>query len=354
MEKRRRKYASAGVLLALLLTVGCAGTQVARPGAAPQAIFTYEPESMRESWAQFKLERADGKVRPKLERAREVADVATGKYLAAAKALDAEELPPNVVRPTREEVDALRETARAKWKDYERLLTGQMDRYKEFLSQDPQNWYARHRYAWFLSDHGLRFEAAEEWRSVIEREPTFPYAYNNLGSLYNHMGRDMEAVDLFHKAIALYDNDPVFHLNLAVNYSVHRSDVAEKFGWDLPRVFRECMAEYRKALELAPKDVDIARDIASQHILAKFFGVTDTVDQSIEDWKYYLSLDLTDNQRGIGCRNLGRIYMSQKKDPVAAREWLEKAYQLLGDSTTEMLLERAKEAAAQPGVSTAD
>ena len=56
---------------------------------------------------------------------------------------------------------------------------------------------------------------------------------------------------------------PALHLNLAVNYSVHRSDVAEKFGWDLPRVFGECMAEYRKALALAPKDVEIALNRAA-------------------------------------------------------------------------------------------
>ena len=117
--------------------------------------------------------------------------------------------------------------------------------------------------------------------------------------------------------------------------------MAEKFGWDLPRVFRECVAEYRKARELIPAEVEVARELASQYVLAKHFGVEDAADEAIEAWQYYLALDLTRIQRGIGCRNVGSIYLKKKKDPAAALEWLKKAVELLNDPSSRTMLQQA-------------
>ncbi len=301
----------------------------------------YQPQTLRESWTQLQLLAADRKARKSIEQARDVFSAATSRHRAAAGAFYAKELRPGVVRPTQEQLEALRREAEAKWLSFKDFMIRQVDRYEDFLVRYPQNWYVRHRYAWFLADHTLGYEAAEEWRKVIKLAPDFPYAYNNLASLYNHMGRDLEAVDLFRKAIALKDDDATFHVNLAVNYSTHRFEVAEKFGWDLPRVFRECVAEYRKARELIPAEVEVARELASQYVLAKHFGVEDAADEAIEAWQYYLALDLTRIQRGIGCRNVGSIYLKKKKDPAAALEWLKKAVELLNDPSSRTMLQQA-------------
>ena len=314
--------------IALLALTGCATAAPAKPVAG--VVFEYTAASEEERAAQEEVLRADDEARAAIKEARLQAE------RAGVDSFD---------RGTDE---GLSEEAAAAWRAYERLIIGQVDRYELFLRKYPDNWFVRHRYAWFLSDQTMNYEAADEWRRVIRREPRFPFAHNNLGSLYNHMGRDMEAVDLFLKAIELYDQDPVFHLNLAVNYSVHRDPVAEKFGWDLPRVWRECMASYRRALALSPTDVEIARDIATQHVLARFFQVPDTTDQALKDWEYCLSLELTDAQRGAACRAVGGLYLKQKKDYAAAIEWLEKAdTHFRGDDpSTTMLLERARKAAA--------
>ena len=55
---------------------------------------------------------------------------------------------------------------------------------------------------------------------------------------------------LYRKAIELYPDDADFHVNLAVNYSTHRAEASKEFGWDLPRVFRECILSYQRARAL--------------------------------------------------------------------------------------------------------
>ena len=163
------------------------------------------------------------------------------------------------------------------------------------------------------------------------------------------MGRDKESIELFRKAISLYYDDATFHTNLAVNYSTHRAETAELYGWDLPRIFEECIAEYRKALALKPEDKQIAFDLASQYVLAKHFKVTDTADRAIADWNYYLTLDLSDTQRGMAYRNIGRIFLVEKKDYTEAITWLEKALAVFDDPSSKVLLERARKEAESGG-----
>ena len=313
----------AGAIVTLIIT-GCAGPEVAAPGQ-PKVVMTCPSQGLEEMWARHRLKKADGRAREDIEKAREVAEAASGRFGAAKARLEAKDLPEGETRPTKEEVEALLKEAKDRWWDWWKAINDQIDRYDQFLQKHPENWHVRHRFAWFLADMNLRYEAADEWERVIEQEPNFPYAYNNLGSLYNHMGRDKESIQLFRKAISMVNDDPVFWINLAVNYSTHRKETMDLYGWDLPRTFRECMNAYRRALALDPKNVSIARDMASQYVLAKHFKVTGWADDALKDWDYYLGLDLNDNQRIFGYMNVGRIHLTQKNDPRTAIEWLKKA-----------------------------
>lgn len=344
----------------LLTAAGCASRERRADPGESGVVVAYHPKGLMEYWAQSRLAAADNKARGKIPGMLERAERATSEYYGAALALTAEELPPDIKRPTEEEVKVLREKCKVAWATLKKAVDAQVALYEEFMKKYPHNWYARHRLAWFLADHHRRYRAAEQWRRVIEMEPRFPYAYNNLGSLYNHMGRDMEAVDLFLKTIELKSDDPVFHVNLAVNYSTQRYEVARKFGWTMPRVFEESIRAYKRALALAPKpselppaarddtltDVDIAYDLATQYVLAKHFGLEDTADEAFEAWRYYLKLELTPTQRGVACRSIGRIYLTEKGDFAQAATWLEKAVELTNDPGSKNLLKRARAAPA--------
>jgi tetratricopeptide (TPR) repeat protein len=345
---------SCALALALLLAAGCASGPVKESAVSapatmapppPGVVLMYEPKSLGETEAVVGLVRGDLEIRPAIEQAQEEALRAIQAYRSAALSLKAPESGPGVVRATQEEVDRLRKAVEEKVARRWRLVQMQRDRYENFLKKYPDNWFQRHRYASFLADNHLENDSAAEWRRVIEQAPTFPYAYNNLGTLYNHMGRDLEAILLYRKAIDLYPDDADFHVNLAVNYSTHRAEASKEFGWDLPRVFRECILSYERARALEPKDPEIAYDLASQYVLAKFFDVQNTADEAIEAWKYYLALELTPTQRGVAERNAATIYLRQKHDPAAAQKLLGAALALLpNDSTCKVLLEQAKEA----------
>lgn len=334
---------------ALLFGAGCAAAGNAADTENAAMVMTYQTGSAEEEVERLQLAVRDAAARVKIPPLLQAAQEASAIYHGAAMALSSPELPPEARRPTKEEVEALRKKMKEAWAVVIEARKEQVERYSGFLAKYPQNWHVRHRLAWFMADHYLRFEAAEEWRKVIKIEPRFPYAYNNLGSLYNHMGRDMEAIDLFLRAIELKPDDPTFYMNLAANYAVHRDEVAEKFGWDTPRVFRETIACYANAQKLAPGDKAITWQFASQYVVAKRFGVEDSGDEAITAWEKYLKLDLTEAERAVASRNIGRIYLKEKDDPAKAVKWLERALKLSDDPTNRLLLKQARAALQNPG-----
>lgn len=329
---------------ALLFGAGCAAAGSVADTKDAATVMIYQSRSAEEEVERVHLAVKDAVARVKIPPLLQAAQRASAVYHGAAMALSSPELRPGAKRLTKDEVEALRKRAKDAWAVVIQVRKEQVDRYTNFLAKYPKNWHVRHWLAWFMADHYLRFEAAEEWRKVIELEPRFPYAYNNLGSLYNHMGRDMEAMDLFLKAIELKPDDPMFYTNLAANYAVHRDEVAKKFGWDTQRVFRETIACYSAAQKLAPGDKAIAWDLASQYVVAKRFGVEDAADEAIAAWEGYLKLDLTHGERAVAYRNIGRIYLKEKHDPVSAVMWLERALKLSDDPTNRMLLKQARSA----------
>lgn len=252
-------------------------------------------------------------------------------------------LPPDVVRPSPEEVRQLQAEAERKRQRVGEIYGGIVGRYEEFLGRHPNNWQARHGFAWFFADHGDYLSAAEQWRQVVALRADFAFGYNNLGTVYNHLGRDMEAVDLYRKAISLKDDEPTFHFNVGNIYATHRTDVAAKFGWDLPRVFRECLEAFRHARRLDPENFEYANAIASQFIMAHHFGVEDWADEAIEEWEYCLGLDLTPVQRTLVLTSLARIHLRQKRDPRTARKLLLQARENYDTPLVETLLKQVDE-----------
>jgi tetratricopeptide (TPR) repeat protein len=358
---RQAPHRSRALALALLLGAALPAAGASEPpgeGAAsspattaplrPGVVLTYVPKTLGETEAVIRLVRDDLEIRPAIEQAEEEAVLAVAAYRRASLSRGAPE-GWRGARATKQDVEKLYKAAGDKVARYRGLIQTQRDRYEKFLAKYPDDWYQRHRYAEFLADNHLDDDAAAEWQRVIEQAPTFPYAYNDLGTLYEHGGRDLEAMLFYRKAIELYPEDAGFYLNLAVSYSTHRAEASKEFGWGLPRVFRECMLAYQRARALEPKNPEIAYDLANEYVLAKFFGLQNTADDAIAAWNYYLGLELTPIQRAVADRNMAAIYLRQKNDPAAAQRLLEEALTLLpGDAACKTLLERARAAQAKP------
>lgn len=325
----------------LLGAVFACGSCRAAAETAPETVVQDEPQWPGDEKLD-ELALAEEAAREDLKRLREESDRAAAAAHGAADLYESEALPPGEERPSQAEVEALQKKAqdarRAYWERYRDILV----RFHEFLEEHPNNWHAQDRLAWFYADHGDYLSASEHWRQVIALKADFAFGYNNLGSVYNHLGRDMEAVDLYLRAIELKADEPEFHFNLANVYATRRTEIADKFGWDLPRVFREALNHYRAARDLRPDDYEYAQMTASHFVMAHYFEVEDWADEAIEAWRYCLNLELTDIQRSISLTNLARIYLRQKKDPAKARELLLEAKENYHTPTIDTLLQEAE------------
>ena len=84
------------------------------------------------------------------------------------------------------------------------------------LAQDPDNPAALHRLSVLHLKRGAFDEALPLIERLIEREPKFFDAYNNLGVALQGLKRSAEAVPHFERAIKLAANRPEAHYNLAL------------------------------------------------------------------------------------------------------------------------------------------
>ena len=142
--------------------------QLAGPVAIGEssAVLLYVPRSMQEALAQAALVAADAVARESAEAAYQT--LRRGERGQTRKPGQTPSENPSLAIPESEDFpiwndgetyDAL--LARL-FVNYQEIIVAQTDRYESFLKVFPHNWYARHQYAWFLADHFLTEEAAEE------------------------------------------------------------------------------------------------------------------------------------------------------------------------------------------------
>ena len=132
-------------------------------------------------------------------------------------------------------------------------------------------WFARAS-AW--DGDPERWETAvDAYERVVDIDPGYAAAWNNLGLLQHRMGRYERARACYSKALEVDDSCCQAAFNLG---SLHEdlSDLSTAIGW------------YRRALEMEP-------DYADAHFnLAGVLGKTGQPDAAALHWRRYLELDL--------------------------------------------------------------
>ena len=226
------------------------------------------------------------------------------------------------------ELDWALYSCRVAWGYYHVAIHTQVERFIVHLERYSDDWRIRSEFASYLIHLGLRHQAATKFREVLDDADSH-VAMNNLATLYNHTGRDKEAMQLYRAAIAI-EPTTTYYWNLAVAYSVHRQIAAELYGWDMPRVFAECINAYKKAIELDPQNKELVRDWATQYVLAPFFSVSagDVADDAIGAWKAYLELEPGKNQQCFALTRIGMIYLRIKRDALKATVYIVDAYNM--------------------------
>lgn len=148
-----------------------------------------------------------------------------------------------------------------------------------------------------LFESGDYEEAAEAFRTALEKDPENVDAYLSIGSAYLRLERLSEAARSFRKAIDLAPDNPRGHLGLGQTYQLY-GDFESAFG------------ELTKALEIDKDDPEVV------YALAVFFQKTGDTEQEAAALERMLELD---PERAAAYTRLADIYIASKMYEDATR-----------------------------------
>ena len=309
------------VVLAIAVTAfvvagHAADTSDAEPDAAPNSS---DQTVMQEPTARTALREQHAAYEQAVAEAREELRALYEKY-PPEQPEDGKDVPEEFLEPNPAYKKAS-EPIIARLRDLEQELTNS---YNAYLKQHPNHWEVIDAFAGFLFDHAHMKEACTWWKKGADLNPDSADMQNDLGVCESELGRPLEAMRRFRKAIELDPDLATAHFNLATVYFTSRYKVMEQEGWTLPQTYWKSQDAYEKAFELEPDSFEYAMNSAQNYYMAHYFEVTDIWDEALESWKRCLDLDLTAKQEAYVYTNLGRIERKHGA-PEQARNWLKKA-----------------------------
>jgi len=183
---------------------------------------------------------------------------------------------------------------------------GVRDAYKSFLLKHPKHSAARIAFGNFLFQNGEEEEAVKQWERAAKIDPKNPDSWNNLAHYYQHRGPVKKAFRNYTKAIKLNPREPVFLRNLASSVYVFRRDAMEYYGITEREVFNKAIQLYRQALELDPKNFELATELAESFYLIKPLLTI----EALQAWNYALDVAENDFQREGVYLHMARVEMN--------------------------------------------
>lgn len=194
------------------------------------------------------------------------------------------------------------------------------DLYIAFLESHPENAEALLAYGSFLNEQGRNKEAQTKWEKAKEVAPENPAVWNNLASHYSHTGETEKVFAYLEKAIELDQTQSVYYHNLAIMTYTMRKDAKLFYGTtDENVIFDKSLDLYRKALDLDPKNFELAADYAQS-----YYGIKPVrVEEALGAWTRALSIaDEEPEKEGVYI-HLARFEI-MGKNFAKARDWLTK------------------------------
>lgn len=163
--------------------------------------------------------------------------------------------------------------------------------FESFLNRYPEHDQAMNVYGSFLDEFGKGEDAVKWWQRATEFSRKNPQLLNNLANYYGHNGHAEEAIKLYEEAIRLDPTEPVFHFNLANMYYLFRKETHSIHGWSLQQTFENSLGHFKRARELAPRNVEYAISYAETYYGVKFLSPNFEWNDAETAWKHCLSLN---------------------------------------------------------------
>lgn len=144
-------------------------------------------------------------------------------------------------------------------------LNGMRQKYGDFLKQYPDYEPGHMAYGSFLDDIGKEDLAVVEFDTSSKLDPKDPAAWNNLANYFGDHGPVTNAFADYQKAIDLNPSEPIYYQNFATTVYLFRPDARAFFHITEPQVFDKALALYQKAIQLDPKNFELASDYAESY-----------------------------------------------------------------------------------------
>ena len=195
--------------------------------------------------------------------------------------------------------------------------------YETFLSTHPNHAPARLSFASFLSDIGEEQAVLPHLQKAVEINPRLPAAWNNLANYYGHNGNGKKAFACYEKAIALNPQEPLYYHNFGAVVFLFHNEAGEYYQLTNTELFDKVLSLYKKALELDPKNFDLAEDIAQTYYGIKISNQPSKMarpQEALVAWQYAASLAPGDfEKQGIRI-HLARVYLEMGNSEQAKGE----------------------------------
>lgn len=204
-----------------------------------------------------------------------------------------------------------------------RVVQPVKEAYETFLSAHPNHAQARLTFASFLSDIGEEQSALPHLQKAVEINPHLPAAWNNLANYYGHNGNGKGAFACYEKAIALNSQEPLYYHNFGAVVFSFRNEAGEYYQLTNAEVFDKTLSLYKKALELDPKNFDLAEDIAQTYYGIKTSDQLSTMarpQEALDAWQYAASLAPSEFEKQGVRIHLARVYLEMENFEQAKRE----------------------------------
>ena len=215
--------------------------------------------------------------------------------------------------------------------------------YKVLLERYPKNARALNYYGEFLYDfRDDENGAIRYWRESIANDPKLPLPYNNLGIHYSHNGQLAFGLENYRKALELDPKNPDFKFNLAQTYLINSREVAQEMKCEEAKVYKEAMKMSKEAAEIKPSDYKLQEDYATNFYAAERFNIKADWADAAAAWKRARGAAKTNEQVFFTWLNEGRAWI-RKPDKAKAEAALTEALKVLPDNAiAKQLLEKVR------------
>lgn len=183
------------------------------------------------------------------------------------------------------------------------------DAYEAFIEKHPRHAEGRVAFASFLGDIGEEEAGIPHLKRALELNPALAPAWNNLGKSYAHNGPVEESFACYEKAIELKPMEPIYRHGLGQVIYVFRRAAMTHYQLTEAQTFEKALGLHRKALELDPKNLLFATDLAQCFYGAKPFRP----EEALAAWNHALSLAGTDQERQGIELHLARVQLQAGK-----------------------------------------